>query len=567
MYHRHKLLRPSRTERRLNIGGDGTASGRVLAMARSVTGVGAKNNHSNNSNSIYSSESAGNFKHDLNNIEHSERQSHEDEPALAELLTEYRQQLSTIAMFFLKKSFKHVSILDGGFLGLVERLTLMISKKGVSETDPPHTAEDLESRWQTTNVELSALMPNSNMDMIHNLLTGKLDVGAESRGDGPSADIDSNARSTSSTSSGTSSRLRVVARNSVNQAAVIIAGSGNSPVPLLANSKESLCNAMDSQVHGATISSKDVEDMLSHYSEIAEDAAERKSNSDLSQDSATSSNHSKTNGSCAATLPLSSLTSVGTSMSNSLASLGGSVKRRFSIFGGNNARPEAVATSALTARNAENLVTQSTDAPTCHNTIAKPAFVIDDEDEIQPPSASHTNATAAAGTALQKVSKTESEKIEAIAVHRLNGLKDGDLITISKQDLPGTVLFPATKYRATNVPVADVESPTQELEVRFLVVSRERFLVLRPMKGTTMGVGGQATVVLNEHLTQLLRMTFRKRDPEMVTMYFSADGSEDNYNAFKDDEDSTSAERIRRYRVSKRAELVSALQKNMQRFK
>ena len=62
-------------------------------------------------------------------------------------------------------------------------------------------------------------------------------------------------------------------------------------------------------------------------------------------------------------------------------------------------------------------------------------------------------------------------------------------------------------------------------------------------------------------------MTFRKRDPEMVTMYFSTDGTEENYIIGEDDEDSTSVERIRRYRVSKRAELVSALQRNMQRFK
>jgi hypothetical protein len=173
----------------------------------------------------------------------------------------------------------------------------------------------------------------------------------------------------------------------------------------------------------------------------------------------------------------------------------------------------------------------------------------------------------AAGVALQKVSKTEAEKAEAIAVHRLNGLKSGDLVTISKQDLPGTVLFPATKYRTSNTLEGNSEVSVQELETRFLVISRERFLVLRTTKGTTMGVGGQATVVLNEHLTQLLRMTFRKRDPEMVTMYFSTNGSEENYNIDEDDEDSTSVERVRRYRVSKRAELVSSLQRNMQRFK
>ena len=38
-----------------------------------------------------------------------------DDPALQELLQEYELQLNTVALFFLKKGFAHVSILDGGF--------------------------------------------------------------------------------------------------------------------------------------------------------------------------------------------------------------------------------------------------------------------------------------------------------------------------------------------------------------------------------------------------------------------------------------------------------------------
>jgi len=568
IYHRHKLLRPNRTERRLNIGGDGTTSGRIFAMARSVTGVGAKSNNSNSNNDISSSasSSSGKNKHDLNNDGYS-RQCHEDEPALVELLSEYRQQLSTIAMFFLKKSFKHISILDGGFLGVVECLAHMIStKKGASATGPPFSGQDGDLRWPAITSELSILIPNSNMHMIQNLLTGKLDAVADAGGDVIGVDID--AQSTSSTSLATSSRLLAMARNSVNQAAAIMAGGGHAPVPALTKNKVSGGDALDSQTHGVTSSSKDVEDMLSHYTDIADAASKEKLNAKLSQNAAANSYNSDTTSSFTATSPLSSFTLVGASMSNSLASLGGSVKKRFSIFGGSSSGSEAVTTPALSTRSTETLVAQCADATNSHNLSAKPAFVIDDEEDIPAPQRNHhTNVAAAAGAALQKVSKTEAEKAEAIAIHRLNGLKVGDSITISKQDLPGTVLFPATKYRATNAPISDVESPVQELEMRFLVVSRERFLVLRTIKGTIMGVGGQALVVLNEHLTQLLRMTFRKRDPEMVTMYFSADGSEGNCSAYEDDEDSTSTESVRRYRVSKRAELVSALQKNMQRFK
>ena len=566
MYHRHKLLRPSRTERRLNIGGDGTASGRILAMARSVAGVGAKNISADNSNNSASSGSSGNIKYGLNN----EQQFHEDEPALAELLTEYRLQLTTIAMFFLKKSFKHISILDGGFLSVVECLAHMISQKNMPEAGSSFAAQDLDSQWQTISIELPALIMDSNMAMIHNLLTGKVDAANEtgrSRGDSTGLDIDSSAHSTSSTNSGTSSRLFAMARNSVSQAAAIIAGNGQTPPSALAaNKKVSLDGLMDSQTHVSS-SSKDVEDMLSHYTEIADDASEKKLDESLNQDRFT--NNVSIDGPFAATSSLSSLASVGASMSNGLASLGGSVKKRFSIFGGNSIGAEGAIASASTARNTESLSAQSVDVSSHSNSCAKPAFVIDDEEDLQPVSPKSNNQAKvnAAGVALQKVSKTEAEKAEAIAVHRLNGLKSGDLVTISKQDLPGTVLFPATKYRTSNTLEGNSELSVQELETRFLVISRERFLVLRTTKGTTMGVGGQATVVLNEHLTQLLRMTFRKRDPEMVTMYFSTNGSEENYNIDEDDEDSTSVERVRRYRVSKRAELVSSLQRNMQRFK
>ena len=40
------------------------------------------------------------------------------------------------------------------------------------------------------------------------------------------------------------------------------------------------------------------------------------------------------------------------------------------------------------------------------------------------------------------------------------------------------------------------------------------------------GVGSQATVKSNHHLTELLKMTFRKRDPELITLFFASPGSE-----------------------------------------
>jgi hypothetical protein len=63
------------------------------------------------------------------------------------------------------------------------------------------------------------------------------------------------------------------------------------------------------------------------------------------------------------------------------------------------------------------------------------------------------------------------------------------------------------------------------------------------------GIGSKATVKSNHHLTELLKMTFRKSDPELICLYLGPEG------------------KIRQYRVSKRKEFVESLQKNMQRFK
>lgn len=89
---------------------------------------------------------------------------------------------------------------------------------------------------------------------------------------------------------------------------------------------------------------------------------------------------------------------------------------------------------------------------------------------------------------------------------------------------------------------------------RFLVVTKERFLVL---DSDGNGVGSEATVKSNHHLTELLKMTFRKKDPELITIWLL------NNNA-----DGSAAEpKTRQYRVSKRQLFVETLQKNMQRFK
>lgn len=154
------------------------------------------------------------------------------------------------------------------------------------------------------------------------------------------------------------------------------------------------------------------------------------------------------------------------------------------------------------------------------------------------------------------ISKTQAEKAQALAMHKLAGLQQGDKVTISREALPGATLFPAIKYESVNegnegaaspTPVSSTPSPTAH---RFLVITRERFLVLDSDGG---GVGSKATVEYNHHLTELTKMTFRKKDPELITLFFAGGGD--------------STDNARQYRVSKRKEFVEGLQKAMQRFK
>jgi predicted nucleic acid-binding protein len=95
------------------------------------------------------------------------------------------------------------------------------------------------------------------------------------------------------------------------------------------------------------------------------------------------------------------------------------------------------------------------------------------------------------------------------------------------------------------------------------------------------GVGADAIVKSNNHLTELNKMTFRKRDPELVTLFFiheevqiSDDASErevkemtDNAVVTPDPDKPLLALKTTQFRIPKRKEFVEVLQKSMQRFK
>jgi hypothetical protein len=74
----------------------------------------------------------------------------------------------------------------------------------------------------------------------------------------------------------------------------------------------------------------------------------------------------------------------------------------------------------------------------------------------------------------------------------------------------------------------------------------------------------------NHHLTELVKLTFRKRDPELLTLYVTHDveGAEaaEDLDA-KSRGAAPSAMKIKQYRLVKRNELVEMLQTYMKRFK
>ena len=185
------------------------------------------------------------------------------------------------------------------------------------------------------------------------------------------------------------------------------------------------------------------------------------------------------------------------------------------------------------------------------------SFVIDGEDDSDSDSvgsSGHGGAPSpyagriAIGSQKISVSKTELEKAQALAMHRLAGMQQGDTFIICKENLPGAILFPALEmHEEVTVSSGTVRelgvntqgnqdtggnqdnenesskvsgpptSPSISPDHRYLVVTRERLLVL---DSGGKGVGATATVKSNNHLTELIKMTFRKRDPDLVTLFF-----------------------------------------------
>jgi hypothetical protein len=260
-----------------------------------------------------------------------------------------------------------------------------------------------------------------------------------------------------------------------------------------------------------------------------------------------------------------------------------SLKKSVAVVGGATATPAAGNTNAsqnTSGRNESTWKTVSDSTPKSSGSGSSgPTFVIDDDDEdsTQEPSSPESTASPATDTIKEEVvvkkqsfvesipdtdrvaiSRTDAEKNQALAMHKLAGLRKGDKITISREHLPGALLFPATKEKAFTDESGNIvyesesksentedRKPVMQIVHRFLVVTRERFIVL---DSGGKGVGSEGVVKSNHHLTELLKITFKKKSPDVVNLFISSPA------------DPNGGERVRQYRVTKRKEFVEALQ-------
>lgn len=152
------------------------------------------------------------------------------------------------------------------------------------------------------------------------------------------------------------------------------------------------------------------------------------------------------------------------------------------------------------------------------------------------------------------VVRSEAEKSQALAMHILAGVQKGDEVKIEKDSLPGAVLFPALKDKMdkdeNGMVLLDTKGVPKTKPVhRFLVVTKERFIVL-DSKGQ--GVGSVGLVKSNHHLTELIKITFKKKDPDGVILFISSPGVEPKPHSYK---------------VAKRNDFIKTLQEKMKRFK
>lgn len=128
-----------------------------------------------------------------------------------------------------------------------------------------------------------------------------------------------------------------------------------------------------------------------------------------------------------------------------------------------------------------------------------------------------------------------------------------------------TASYLALLVATAGVTPADLEptpgAPPAPLLPRLLVVTSDRFIVLThagPSTTADVPLGSECVVTSNHHLSELVKMAFKKRDPDLVTLFLlsteAAAGAD-------------SGTRSKRYRIGRKNDFVAVLRHNMQRFK
>ena len=362
---------------------------------------------------------------------------------------------------------------------------------------------------------------------------------------------------------------------------------------------------MDNQTHGSESSAVN-ESMMKHYSNVNGTGNDNKDSSSSNNDGDANGLHDDRVG--------EDRDDSHNSMSSQASSLLGGISRRFSWMGeavknqvggsvgsGNwfgqktGAVPPPMGEVSPTtnlyrrhptksgASDESTSPTQGKEYSSNNSASNAPSFVIEEEEKKSP---------------AHRIIKSEEEKKIEMANYVLSGLKKGDHIEISKENLPGAMLFPCKKVKmveasgasasnnvsTNNSPTSGLDGEKDAAEVnefalntssefnfskailvhRFLVVSRERFIVLDSAGN---GVGSEATVKSNHHLTQLIKMTYKKKNPNMVSLFVSK-GSTNLGESATDGKTGGDVEmKEKKYKLSKPREFIEALQTNMQRFK
>jgi len=378
-------------------------------------------------------------------------QSSEDAFELDRQLEEYHGKLNAVAMFFLKKSFSNISILDGGFMAAVE---------------------SLQRPESTFNIQ-SALVEVLDRAALEAVL-GMKPKEASRRG------------------SVVSSLGELFTRGAVNgkrSSSSAPAGVNDAQIPSVARSTSASDLSDESSSHLYPRMSKD----------------------------ATNSSHlfGTWTKSWSSFVPSSSESAISNSSSDTSSTPSkaseGSVKSSGEFLHSWGMKWSSLGSISTNKSRGNTDVAPSLSA------------VVDSQNQLgekleKTESSDRLVHARIADTTTIGIVKTEKEKEQALALHKMAGLRKGDLVTINRQELPGAVLFPSIKYKEVSVTAApapdseagstaslggDISSATatKQLQLhRYLVVSRERFLVLDSSGG---GVGSRAVVKSNRHLSEV----------------------------------------------------------------